>query len=187
MDFKSSTIFSFAGDRALEMHNDDARAPKGAEVSAESADDSQAVDRRSVIKKSAAASVVAGVVWSAPKINGLSLRPSYAAAASTTSSFAVTLNSPSGSGLFASPVPSPPVSNFNSGFISARGPAKELEIQLFADVATCLITGVAISPASWVLGSQTNSDTTGRFRRQSYNLNAAGNTLPTVEITITCT
>ncbi|MEM7091665.1 MAG: hypothetical protein AAF567_01585 [Actinomycetota bacterium] len=38
--------------------------------------------RRELIVKSAAAATVAGVVWSAPRIEGLSLRPSYASASS---------------------------------------------------------------------------------------------------------
>lgn len=36
--------------------------------------------RRDVLKKAAAAGITAGVVWSAPRVEGLSLRPDYAAA-----------------------------------------------------------------------------------------------------------
>ena len=38
--------------------------------------------RRDLLRKSAAAAGVAGVVWSAPRVEGLSLRPDYAAAQS---------------------------------------------------------------------------------------------------------
>lgn len=44
--------------------------------------ESSKVDRRDLIKKAAAGAAAAGVVWSAPKVEGLSLRPSYAAAGS---------------------------------------------------------------------------------------------------------
>jgi hypothetical protein len=47
---------------------------------------SERIDRRQAIKKSIAGAAAAGVVWSAPRIEGLSLRPNYAAAASVTSS-----------------------------------------------------------------------------------------------------
>jgi hypothetical protein len=40
-------------------------------------------DRRSALKKAGVAAGAAGVVWSAPKITGLSLRPDYASAATT--------------------------------------------------------------------------------------------------------
>lgn len=38
------------------------------------------LDRRAAIKKAAIAGAAVGAVWSAPKIEGLSLRPNYAAA-----------------------------------------------------------------------------------------------------------
>ena len=38
------------------------------------------LSRRDAIHKAATGAVVAGVVWSAPRVEGLSLRPSYAAA-----------------------------------------------------------------------------------------------------------
>ncbi|MEM7091570.1 MAG: hypothetical protein AAF567_01100 [Actinomycetota bacterium] len=45
-------------------------------------DEPETVNRRDMIKKTAAGAAIAGVVWSAPKIEGLSLRPNYAAAGS---------------------------------------------------------------------------------------------------------
>jgi len=44
---------------------------------------SSELDRRSVLKKAAVGAAVAGTVWNAPRIDGLSIRPDYAAAAST--------------------------------------------------------------------------------------------------------
>lgn len=49
-------------------------------------DDAALVDRRSAIKKAAVAAATAGAVWSAPRIEGLSLVPDYAAAGSFTGS-----------------------------------------------------------------------------------------------------
>jgi len=46
-------------------------------------DDKPAIDRRTAIKRGVAAGAAAGVVWTAPKIEGLSLRPNYATAMST--------------------------------------------------------------------------------------------------------
>ncbi|MEM7091965.1 MAG: twin-arginine translocation signal domain-containing protein [Actinomycetota bacterium] len=49
--------------------------------------------RRDLLKKTAVGAAAAGIVWSAPKIEGLSLRPEYAAAASgDTANLAVTWN-----------------------------------------------------------------------------------------------
>lgn len=42
------------------------------------------IDRRSAMKKAVIGAGAAGIVWSAPRIEGLSLRPTYAAAASGT-------------------------------------------------------------------------------------------------------
>jgi len=50
-----------------------------------------AVSRREAIKKAAIGAGAAGLVWSAPKIEGLSLRPSYAAAMSVVGTELVTL------------------------------------------------------------------------------------------------
>ena len=44
--------------------------------------DADMIGRRDAIKKTAVGAAAAGVVWSAPRIEGLSLRPIYAAAAS---------------------------------------------------------------------------------------------------------
>jgi hypothetical protein len=41
---------------------------------------SKEIDRRSALKKAAVAAGAAGVVWAAPKVEGLSLRPAYASA-----------------------------------------------------------------------------------------------------------
>ena len=49
-------------------------------TSDESNEESGLVDRRAMIKKTAVGAAAAGIVWSAPKVEGLSLRPSYAAA-----------------------------------------------------------------------------------------------------------
>lgn len=46
--------------------------------------DESLIDRRAAIKKAVAGAAVAGVVWAAPKVEGLSLRPNYAAASSHT-------------------------------------------------------------------------------------------------------
>lgn len=43
----------------------------------------RSIDRRAAIKRGVAGAAAAGVVWSAPRIEGLSLRPSYAAAQSS--------------------------------------------------------------------------------------------------------
>ena len=43
-----------------------------------------ALDRRNLLKKTAAGAAAVGIVWSAPRVEGLSLRPSYAAASSHT-------------------------------------------------------------------------------------------------------
>ena len=45
-------------------------------------DASDTIGRREAIKKGAIGAAAAGVVWSAPRIEGLNLRPNYAAAAS---------------------------------------------------------------------------------------------------------
>lgn len=45
--------------------------------------DDSPIGRRDAIKKAAIGATAAGVVWSAPRIEGLSLRPAYAAATST--------------------------------------------------------------------------------------------------------
>jgi hypothetical protein len=45
---------------------------------------SHPIDRRSAIKKAVAGAAITGVAWSAPRVEGLSLRPNYAAAASAT-------------------------------------------------------------------------------------------------------
>ena len=51
-----------------------------------------AVSRRDALRKGAAAAAVTGVAWSAPRIEGLSLRPDYAAAQTQTcSSFSITM------------------------------------------------------------------------------------------------
>lgn len=58
--------------------------------------ESAAFDRRALLKKSAVGAAAAGVVWTAPRIEGLSLRPSYAAASSaglSSASFSVVGNS----------------------------------------------------------------------------------------------
>lgn len=44
--------------------------------------DDGAIDRRTAIKKAALGAATAGVVWTAPRIEGLTLRPNYAAAGS---------------------------------------------------------------------------------------------------------
>ena len=59
------------------------------------------MDRRQVIAKGAAAAVAAGVVWSAPRVEGLSIRPSYAAAGS--GGALQTVDYPAGTGLAAFP------------------------------------------------------------------------------------
>ena len=41
-----------------------------------------ALNRRDLLKKTAVGAAAAGVVWSAPRVEGLSMRPSYAAASS---------------------------------------------------------------------------------------------------------
>lgn len=50
------------------------------EPTAEPVADPALIDRRSAMKKAAAAAAAAGAVWSAPRIDGLSLVPDYAAA-----------------------------------------------------------------------------------------------------------
>ena len=67
-------------------------------------DHSERINRRSVIKKGVVGAAAAGVVWSAPKVEGLSLRPNYAAAqtggvGSTTGTVTVQFNSEGGTGL----------------------------------------------------------------------------------------
>jgi hypothetical protein len=46
-----------------------------------SGDDARSISRRSALKKAAAAASVAGVVWAAPAVEGLSIIPDYTAAA----------------------------------------------------------------------------------------------------------
>jgi len=50
--------------------------------------------RRDAIKKAAAAAATAGLVWSAPRIEGLSLRPNYASAGSAVIGWNATINGP---------------------------------------------------------------------------------------------
>jgi len=50
--------------------------------------------RRDAIKKAAAAAATAGVVWTAPRIEGLSLRPNYAAASSVAVNWTGTITMP---------------------------------------------------------------------------------------------
>ena len=52
--------------------------------SAEGIEDPQRVDRRTALKKAATGGVVAGAVWVAPKVEGLSILPDYAAAGTGT-------------------------------------------------------------------------------------------------------
>ena len=47
-------------------------------------DEAGRIDRRSAIKKGVVGAAVAGVAWTAPRVEGLSLRPNYAAAVSLT-------------------------------------------------------------------------------------------------------
>ena len=61
-----------------------------------------ALDRRNLLKKTAAGAAAVGIVWSAPRVEGLTLRPNYAAALSHTAfSVPLSLNpsSPSSSGI----------------------------------------------------------------------------------------
>lgn len=68
---------------ALELLGVATMAENGHEISL----DSEVFTRRSALKKAAGAGVAAGLVWSAPKIEGLTLRPNYAAAMTAGGSF----------------------------------------------------------------------------------------------------
>jgi|GEM_PF-5098891 len=51
----------------------------------EEVEDSRELGRRSVLKKGLVGGAAAGVIWSAPKVEGLTLRPNYALAMSPSS------------------------------------------------------------------------------------------------------
>ena len=60
-------------------------------------DGNPSITRREAIRKTVVGGAVAGVVWSAPRVEGLSLRPDYAAASSSgdlRETFTFTFNSP---------------------------------------------------------------------------------------------
>lgn len=63
----------------------------GESRTSDTGDDDSRIDRRAALKKAGAAAVAAGVVWSAPRIDGLSLVPDYAAAG-TAAVAAITFN-----------------------------------------------------------------------------------------------
>ena len=56
-------------------------------------DGAEPLDRRAAIRKGVGAAAAAGLVWSAPRIEGLSVRPRYAAASSVTATFNVVFSS----------------------------------------------------------------------------------------------
>lgn len=72
------------------------------------------IDRRAAIKKGVAGAVAAGVVWSAPKIEGLSLRPNYAAASSAGGGPGqFTVNIPIPAGTFDTTIDAPGIDGIN--------------------------------------------------------------------------
>jgi len=55
---------------------------------------SDQIGRRDALRKAAAGAATAGIIWSAPRVEGLSMRPNYAGASShTTETISVQLNS----------------------------------------------------------------------------------------------
>jgi hypothetical protein len=62
--------------------------------------DSAELDRRAALKKAAAAAAGAGAVWTAPKVQGLSLSPNFAAAGGAGSSVTITRASSECPGFF---------------------------------------------------------------------------------------
>jgi len=67
------------------MDDDVTGGPLGGEDAPDSSegasDEATGLDRRNLLRKSVIGAGVAGLVWSAPRIDGLSVRPDYAAAA----------------------------------------------------------------------------------------------------------
>lgn len=62
------------------------------EAAADTPSEKSGIDRRAAIKKGVIGSAIVGVAWSAPKVEGLSLRPDYASAASGPGTFTLTFN-----------------------------------------------------------------------------------------------
>ena len=90
--------------------------------------------RRALLKKSVAAAGAAGVVWSAPRVEGLSLRPDYAAAQSGAESqwsIRLTRTASGFSPIPASVVPPGPAADISVQ--SAASNASGISVTLFAD------------------------------------------------------
>ena len=112
--------------------------------------------RRDLLKKSVAAAGVAGVVWSAPRVEGLSLRPDYAAAQSGVDSewsVSATRSGAVFSGAANSTAPQPADFLLLTITVPSDGPSQQLQADLITDsqagqFANCSSAGFNIDTVS---------------------------------------
>ena len=147
--------------------------------------------RRDLIKKGAAASLVGGLVWSAPKIEGLSLRPSYAAAASGAG--ATVVDYIVNTGFVDGFPPYAWTGNFSGASVSTgattiSGGNMEARLFVLFNGSNCDANVTAINGAGWAIGDLKSTIGGGSLQSLKYNFtaNSPSNVAPTFHVRVCC-